>query len=343
MSTGLTGLVVCWVLLVLLLPRHPLARALGLSCVAMLPAVFYMYPMITNEVFAAGVIAAGIVAACYLGPTSGRRWWWMFAVGVLCGLGLLAKFTGLFLFLALLATCGLLVVTSPRSPRGWLSLAILLLTVGAISGWYYIRNYREYGNAFIGNWDEASGSHYEQTPGYRTTGFYVRFGQVLFGKRGSCRNASFWDGQYGSAWGDSHSALIHKRHGRHIPPPAGIDPDALAAIICWLALLPTAGILAGIAHALRHVLTVNWRHPYLILLLTTLLTVTGVIFFTMEVPSHTTIKAFFMVSLLPAVAVYAALGLDLMRRNLGRLHWLMYVFLLAQYALTLCVYRFAPP
>ena len=307
-------LIAVWRLLCQLFPASSAARVLGLATVAMFPVGFYMDSMITNEVFAGAVIAMATWLACRWGPFRSQSAWWLAGpVGVVCGLGLLSKYTGLFLCVSTAAVYGFRVMGRPGDWRRWAGIGLFMVVVAALAAWLYVRNALLFGDPFVGNWDASSGFHYEQAPGYRTAGYYARFGEVLFGTPYRALFTSFWDGNYASLWGDPHGAFFST--------DSQAD-DMVAALIYWLALLPTAAIGFGFVRAVRHVLVVQWCHPYLVLVLTTLFTVTGVMFFTMEVPTYSTVKAFFFLSLLPAAAVYAALGLEAMRINLGRLRWL---------------------
>ena len=63
------------------------------------------------------------------------------------------------------------------------------------------------------------------------------------------------------------------------------------------------------------------------------LTLISLISFTMAVPFFSTIKAFFYISLLPCIAVFAGKGLYAMSRNLGRFRYVLYASLIILYLL----------
>lgn len=60
---------------------------------------------------------------------------------------------------------------------------------------------------------------------------------------------------------------------------------------------------------------------------TSVLTVLSLISFTMEIPTYSTIKAFFFLSMIPIIGVFAALGLERLCLNLGKLRWIVYIHL----------------
>jgi 4-amino-4-deoxy-L-arabinose transferase-like glycosyltransferase len=327
--SGLFTLGVAYLLLGLALPGRPVARALGLAFVAMLPMGLYMNPMITNETFAGAAIGLALLATCWVAARPAGRPLLAALAGTMAGLGLLAKYTGLFVCVAGALLLGLRALDRPRERRRWLALVAYAAAAFAVAGWLAVRNAQQFGDPFVGNWDARSGYHYEQPPGYRTLGFYARFGSVFTHVPTRSRFASLWDGQYGSAWTDSHHAFLSHK-----------DPATprLGAWLYWLALLPTAAMLAGFAQSVAGIWRRGWDHPRTVLAATTVLTLTGVIAFTLETPTHSTIKAFFCLSLIPALAVFAGKGLDGMRVRLGRWQWTLYANLAALYGLA--VYTF---
>ncbi len=332
-TCGLLTLVMALGLLYLVFPDRPLPRTLGFAAVAFLPVHFYMDPMITNEVFAGAMIAGALLVAIWALRSANPSWLRVTAAALACGLALLSKYSALFLVLAVGIWLGLRALGRLRNLRAWGVLLCFAAGVLLTCGWYYQRNVAAYGKVFIGNWDYASGFHYEQPPGYRTAGFYARFGAVLFDNPERSRWASFWDGQYGSLWADSHEAFLRAGDAK---------TDLLVATILWLALLPTAACVLGFGMAVASLLRRRWDDPLLILVLTTFLSLVGTLAFTMEVPTFSTIKAFFLLGLISPAAVFAGLGLEAMVGRLGRLRWTVYASLAALAILVLHVYQFVP-
>lgn len=328
-TCGLFTLLLSLGLLSIMFPDRPRVRALGFAVAAFLPVHFCTNSMVTNEVFAGTAITLGLAAAAAAGVRKRSSWILVAAAGIACGAAMLSKFTGLFLFCAVAAWWGFRALAGFRNIRAWLPPLVFAGLTLAISGWFYHRNHALYGNMFIGNWDAETTFGYEQPPGYRTLGFYTRFGPALFIEPARTIWQSFWDGQYASLWADAHTVIIGRNHPRALP----------ASLVPWLALLPTAGGLLGFAGCVRSLLLHDWDNPRLPVVLLAFFAMVGMIAFTMELPSHTTIHARFLLSLTAPAAVFAGLGLDRMAAQLGRLRWLLYANIAAIGLLVLYVYR----
>ena len=196
---GLGNIALAWWLLCLLFPGQARARTLGFSVAALLPLGFYMNPMVSNEIFAGAVIGLAIVLAVRLGFENELRWRHAFLIGAACGLGLLSKYTGLFIFASILF---LLILRHVKRQGNWKRSLVLAAVVLALCGWFYGRNVVIFKDPFVGNWDRASGSYFEQAPGYRNLSFYTRFGSWLTQLPERTKWLSFWDGNYASIWTD---------------------------------------------------------------------------------------------------------------------------------------------
>jgi len=338
-------LVLAWRLLVLLFPAQARMRALGFVVAALLPVGFYMSPQVTNEVFTALVISAVMVLAARQIMRRDFRWRTAVSLGLACGLALLSKYTGLFVFTSVLCLAGLRVVTgnsgavptasAHRRRLRHLAWACLLVAVTvSLCGWLYARNLKKFGHAFIGAWDKGSGFNIVQPPGYRTPAYYARFGAVFWHDPGRSLFSSFWDGMYASLWADPHRVFLNLN-----------DPDAptLSSLCLWLALLPSVAVVRGLSLTIRHLLTGEWDHPYFILLMTTVLTLTAVLTFGLEHPFYSNAKAHFALSLTPCAAVFAALGLETMCQRLGRLRWVVYLNLALLSAVVLYLFWYRGP
>jgi hypothetical protein len=324
--SGLGTIVIVWLLLWRLFPAHTLIRNLGFLFAAMLPMGFYMNTIISNEIFSGFVIALSMLMVIWFGFRDEFKWYYALIIGISLGLAMLSKYTGLFVLVSFLLLLGLRWI-SRRVSLKWVILVALLPL--CISGWLYIRNFQMYQDPFVGNWDKASGFHYEDIPGYRTLGFYTRFGQSLFQKLWRSRLDSFWDGEYASLWGDVGGSFLD---------PFDDKTHLWGGWILWLALLPSVAVLVGLFRTLHFLLTREWDHPYLILTLISFFIFVAVVSFTMEVPFDVTIKAYFFLSLIPALGVFAGLGLESLCKQLGKLRWLLYGNLAILFVLILYVY-----
>jgi len=317
----------CFTLFVLrkLFRRNYLIQLLGFSVVAFLPMCFYMNPLISNEIFSGSVISLAIYLLIRYGFEKRIKIHHALIMGAGVGLALLSKYTASFVFLTAATVLIIRVLKNPATRRREMTaLVIFLAVVFAISGWLYIRNLVKFHDPFIGNWDNISGYHYEQIHGYRTPGFYLKFGSVFLHEPERSRWASFWDGKYGSMWMDTHSSFLKLSEER---------VNLYGGIIIFLALLPSAAILLGFCQSLRSAFQSARCNPDLALVMVSALTMLSLISFTMEVPFFSTIKAFFYLSLLPAIAVFAGKGLYTMVRDLGKFRFILYANLIILYLL----------
>lgn len=306
--SGFALSVLTWLFVRRLFPAHTTARWIATVFAAFLPMSLYMSPLISNEIFSAAVIAAAIYALILLAERQTLRT--AMVAAILTGLALLSKYTAVFtlaagtLFLAERAVSG-------KNRQRWV-LASYLGVALLISGWLYWRNCALYGDPFIGNWDQASGFHYEQNPGYRTAGFYLRFGQVFFHHPERSTFISWLDGTYASMWGDVYRNLID----------AGDERAYFWIGVVWLlATLPTQAILIGFAATLISALRRPLNTVDFILLAIPVWTWIWLILFSMELPFASTVKAFFFLSLVPILGVYLIRGREILIEHAYGLRW----------------------
>jgi hypothetical protein len=192
-------------------------------------------------------------------------------------------------------------------------------------------NFLIFGSPFVANWDEASGFHYEQLPGYRWLGFYTNFYSTFFVYPTHSRWISFWDGMYATFWGDGHGRFATERLQIGLMRP-----------ILWFAAVPTAAILLGFAHSLKTSLKKPLHNRDSALVLYTFLSLTATLYFTMKVPFYSTINARFLLPLIIPISVFSGKGLQAMCVNLGRLKWWLYGHVATFYALIIFVFWYRP-
>jgi len=325
--SGVANVCFAWLVLRKLFKKSYLIQLLGFSVAAFLPMCLYMNPLISNEIFSGSIISLAICLLIQYGFEARIKIRHAVALGVVVGLALLSKYTALFIFLTAVTVLTIRVLMNSSTRRREVAiLAVFLTIVFTLSGWLYIRNLVKFHDPFIGNWDEKSGYHYEQHHGYRTLGFYLKFGSVFLHAPERSRWASFWDGKYGSMWMDTHGSFLRL---------SDEQTNLRGSIIIYLALLPSVGILLGFYQSLKLAFKSSRRNPYLALVMVSTLTIISLISFTMEVPFYSTIKAFFYLSLLPPIAVFAGKGLDTMCRNLGKFRFIVYANLIVLYSFIL--------
>ena len=235
--SGVANACFAWFVLRKLFSTNRAVQLLGFSVVAFLPMCIYMNPLISNEIFAGSVISLTIYLLIRYGFEANLKLKHIIILGASIGLTLLSKYTGFFIFLTATTILVIRVFMNPEKRRRMaMLLAIFLIVVGVLCGWLYARNVVKYHDPFIGNWDKKSGFHYEQHHGYRTLGFYLKFGSVFFHNPERTRWASFWDGKYGSMWMDTHGSFLNLGDKK---------TNLYGSIILYLALLPSVAILLG--------------------------------------------------------------------------------------------------
>jgi tetratricopeptide (TPR) repeat protein len=184
---------------------------------------------------------------------------------------------------------------------------VILAVCFVVSGWHYIRIWRQFGRPVVGNWEYDVGFHWWQDPGYHSVLDYLRFGCALdrpfFSSLGG-----FADGIYSTLWGD---ALLSGTSNLDLRVPWNYD---LMTAGYLPALLGSAVIGVGLGAALRQIFSrasVTW-----LVLLSFCGTVgMGFIFMTIRVPSYAQIKAFYGLSLLVPLSCLAAMGWDALTRG----------------------------
>ena len=325
-----TGIVVfVYLTLRKLYPQNLSVQLFSVSIGAFLPILLYMNPLVSNEILTGLMISIALyVLICY-GFEEYLSLSKSFLLGLFVGIALLTKYTGVCIFLtSFMILLTRMFTNSSMWRKELLNIAIFIFTVFLVSGWFYVRNFVIFDNTFIGNWDEVSGFHYEQPPGYRTLSFYTQFGSVFFEHPYANRFISFWDGIYATLWTDGH--------GYFVTQP---DQIILMRLIIWLAVIPTTAILLGFFQSVKSILKSPYRNPNLAFVLLSLLTLTAIISFSIEVPYYSTIKAFFFLSLTIPISIFAGQGLLTMCERFGRLKVVIYVNLIALYGLIALVFQ----
>jgi hypothetical protein len=334
MLSGLACLLFTWLILRICLKDNRSMQLFGLCIAAFLPMLSYMSPTISNEVFSAAMMSLSLYLLIRYGFQDSIAIKHAVILGVVFGLAMLSKYTAFMFFLV--ATGILLLRIWIRAGHRRREAAILLIfttVVFAVCGWFYIRNTLLFHNPFVGNWDEQSGYHVEQAPGYRTLGFYSKFGSVLTHAPERSRWSSFWDAYYGSMWMDTHFSMIDYRD---------IKASSYGSVILGLALLPSAAMLLGWFRSLKRILACRIFQPELAILAAVFAIMFAMIYFSLRVPSITTLKAFFSLSLLPAFGMFAGIGLHEMEKNLKKFSLLLYISLFSLFALISYLFWYRP-
>jgi 4-amino-4-deoxy-L-arabinose transferase-like glycosyltransferase len=193
---GCLRLVVVWAGLELYLPGRRFARLVALGLLAIFPADLHLDGMGSNEALSTLFTAlAALLLPLALGTDRPQRRRHLFgiALGVAVGLGLLTKISmaSLIFAAALAAGVGLVraFLAGTRTPRALFArvapLVTALAVTGAISGWFFARNYRLYGMASptgFDGWAKPVVVDFMKAPflDRRTLGYFVNFDTAVF-------------------------------------------------------------------------------------------------------------------------------------------------------------------
>ncbi len=332
--TGVGHLVLVWASLRLLFPGDRSKPRWGLLMAAVLPPVLYLSQYVSNEGLAAAMVSACVYLTLRMLRQEHISWKAWTGLGLCLGAALLTKPTAL---LVIPAAAGALLLrerqqeesrkqklesrnaegTSPPLPHlsrftHHASRITLLLTLClAVCGWHYARLWMQYGNPLIGVWDPRLGFSWWQDDGYRTGGFYLRFGAVLAHPWFSSFR-SFADGLYATLWGDG---LLGGMADAVARPPWNYD---LMAAGYWLALLPMLAVAAGAVLALAKFL----RQPsaeWFLLLGLAFLAGLALVHMSISLPYQCHVKAFYGLCALVPLCACGAWGLDALCRRSGKL------------------------
>lgn len=285
-------------------------RALAVIIGGLLPMNIYMSQYISNEPLAGLFSAAAVVCAfrIHAAPSDERRSRDLLLLGVFLGLALLSKATAVLLIppLALILIYRACDTQTPVR-RAASSLGIVLGAAFVISGWYYIRNWIVLGAPFVGGWDTTVRAVWWQEPGYRTPAHFLSFGQSLVYPVYSSLNG-IWDSLYSSLWMDASLGAM----GTFEKIPPWNYSFMLSGAI--LALLPTAGIIAGCIGAVRHA-SKGMRSGVLFALLFAGVYLAAITTLYLKLPIYTTAKASYMMGIIPCIALLGAYGFSLVMQR----------------------------
>ena len=335
LAIGIAHLAIVWVSLRLLFPGEHAKHLWGLLLAAFLPPLLYLSQYVTNEGLAAALVSASFYLMLRMLKADRPSWKAWAGLGLCLGAALLTKSSALLAVPVVIS--GLLwkevqglelkgsqtskvqrpksVVSSQRSVHGLWSpagrVALVLAVCAALCGWHYARTWLHYGTPLIGVWDPRTGFAWWQDDGYRTSAFYLRFGDVLIHPWFSGFR-SFADGIYGTLWGDG---LFGGLAGGLDRPPWNYD---LMAVGYWLALPLTAAVLGGGVLALVRFLR-QPRAEWLMVLGLAFLAAAAAVHFSLAAPYCCNVKAFYGLSALVPFCALAALGLEALAARSTRL------------------------
>jgi hypothetical protein len=303
----------CYLALKEVYPDREDLQILGTVLGGLLPMNLYMSQNLGNEPLVGMLSSATIVVALQLQRNPLTRWSsrTFVLLGLLLGLALLTKLTGLLLFAPVAALILYVAwLRRERDPRVVKSTAVALATVfgvaSVVCGWYYVRNWILLGKPFIGGWDPARGYEWWQEPGFRTIQQFYTFGEALVRPVYSAVHGLL-DGLYSTLWLDG---FLSSQVETLSFPPWNLD---LMLSSAWLSLVPTLALLVGGGMiALRPKRSAATGELFAFACLTTYLL--AATYLMLRIPSFSTIKATYTMGVVPCYAIIAAAGFERMTR-----------------------------
>ena len=285
----------------------------GVGVAAVVPVLFFSSYSIEPDILLAGLLAAFIyyLTRWHLDPTSASRLD-VFRLGVLAGLAAETKYNGLAA-----AVSGTLVMLShltarPGRRRTAMAIVGFLAVTALVGSWKYLDNARRYGTPFFANGDAGAGFTLSQRilhTRYEFTTFRLPSLLALTSPDAPAGMLtdlpvyrSFWTTIHGLTWGDMGFFTNPTRHGTRYPFYHDRHvPAWLASIVLVLGIVPNLLAVAGLLITVR-------RRAYLPI---TIVVGVGWLTYLQYVVSQEiwAIKAKYLLFLIPAYALYAAIGL----------------------------------
>ena len=322
--------VVTWLQLRLLRPHDVRGTWVATAIVAFLPMSLYMNPLISNEAFAGTVIALSTYLLLRLLSRRAPAPRDAALAGIAAGAGLLSKFTGLFSVLTGIV-CLLGAVVTTRRSEWWRAFGAYAVCAGLVAGWFYLRNTLVFGTPFVGAWHAASGFAFVQEPTFRTPGFLLSAGRVFFQHPATSLWTSLLDGHYATLWADPHSNFFSQ----------GDDRGFLwMSVLLLLGAAPTVATLLGLGGIARRALSSPRNLRALAMIMVIVTTWWSLLLFALTVPTYSSIKAFYWLSLVPSLAVCLATGRAAIARRMPRACTLLDVTVCVSAVLSACLFRF---
>jgi hypothetical protein len=302
LACGLAQIEICWRALKHVFPDRPLAQSLGMLFGGLLPMNVYFSHYVGNQALEGLFTALALMLTMkHLAATEWANGKQLTLVGVVVGLALLAKVNAIVPAALIVTVLMIRSVIDQRS--AWLTcedLFFLTAPILAVAGWYYFRNWLNFGRPFLGGWGADAAFKWWQDRGFNTPSDLYTFGTGIthpvyaaFG--------SLWDGFYSSMWLDAHlgGSDFETR-------PRWNDNFLVSSAL--IGIVPTAGLLAGLALPFARR---REAHPALLFASVATVALLGAyIAFNLRNPCFASGKAFYVIGGLPCLAVMAGAGLE---------------------------------
>jgi len=283
--------------------KNKAVTLLALLTIVTLPVVIYSTPALSNEFFSGVMISLTLVYYCLTKESETLKT--KLILGLLLSASILSKATAWVLVAAILID---VFIKSKKSVAQTVQkLAVPLLVMIVIGGWFYIRNIVLFGNPLIASVDFPQYA-FSQPPGYRDLKFFTDLSAFLKFDLFHAHFYSLWAGTYFSWFYDGHNVIIP------------VQPFSKAGVLLIIMSLPlTALFLIGLIR--------EWRSPKknLILIVYPLLLFLSYVLYNFKLPFYSTVKATFIISAVIPFGYFLARGMELYRKYL--LLFSLYMFL----------------
>ena len=205
-ACGLVTLVAIYKLTKKLFPNSPVKATFVVLFAGSLPMNIYISAYYTNENLTTLLLNFAIIFSLKIFIEEQVKPFQIVFLSIILGFALLTKFTALPVYMIVFVFIGLKLFFQQNSSyrNSFYCLFLLFLIPAIISGWFYFRNYFNYGNllAYYPDFRQLEDTFsYWQYPGFHTLNYFMKFGEVFF-KPIHAGVYSFWDGLYSTLWGD---------------------------------------------------------------------------------------------------------------------------------------------
>jgi len=302
LGCGLAQIEICYRALKAVFPDRPAARSLGMLVGCVMPMNVYFSHYVGNQSLEGAFTSLALMLT--LKHLSAGQWAsgkQLTVLGVVVGLALLSKVNAVVPAALIVAAMTIRSVIDQKS--AWMTgedLFFLVSPILVVAGWYYFRNWLNFGRPFLGGWGADAAFKWWQDRGFNTPRDLWTFGTGLthpvyagFG--------SLWDGFYSSMWLDAHLGGGDFEHR-----PRWNDNVMVSSAL--VGLVPTIGMLIGgvLPFGRRR----DARPALLFASATTVALLGAYVAYNLRNPCFASPKAFYAIGGLPCFAVLAGLGLE---------------------------------
>jgi 4-amino-4-deoxy-L-arabinose transferase-like glycosyltransferase len=320
MAVGLLGLSiagVAWLIVRRELPGDRIPRLLAFGLMLFVPVHLYTAGFLGNENLTAVVSAWAlcVLLATLRRPTVLRA----AALGLVLGLAMLTKFTGLVVVVAAFGTFALRMLVRGDWRTDGRAAAVAAVVMLLVCGWFYGRNVWVYGTPFQMSRETFMMQRYEhiQTRGERGFLEYVLFDPMILRRpewpRGvglvgeaalgpSALRESVPTGLYANTWFEGYGGFVMPK----VTQDEAVRRSGQALLT--LGLVPTALMAIGFGWALVRLRRDGWDDALVAMLLAFGAMMAVVVHGTHSVPLHAAVKATYLMPASVVFAFWLALG-----------------------------------